>query len=149
MREHSDLIRAASAAREHAYAPYSGFKVGAALRGRSGRVYVGCNVENVSFGLSSCAERNAVFGALVEGEREFAAVAVVTGAASATPPCGACRQVLIEFALDGDMDVILATLGGTRKDTRLSSLLPESFRSFASGPNGSAGHDSGGHGQGQ
>jgi len=124
------LIEAATAVRAHAYVPYSGFPVGAALRGISGRVYVGCNVENVSYGLSCCAERNAVFGAVAAGERAFEAVAVVTAASTPTPPCGACRQVLREFAHDGDMRVVLATLAGTRRETTLSALLPDSFHHF-------------------
>ena len=124
------LIEAAAAAHARAYAPYSHFHVGAALLGESGRIYQGCNVENVSYGLTSCAERNAVFGAVLEGERYFSAVAVVTGAETPTAPCGACRQVLVEFARDGDMEVILSTLGGARKVTTLAMLLPESFRSF-------------------
>src|SRR5579884_2963977 len=126
------LIAEATAAREAAYAPYSGFKVGAALLGESGRVYRGCNVENVSYGLSSCAERNAIFRAVVEGERRIKAVAVVTGADTPTPPCGACRQVLLEFAANGDMDVALATLDGQQRVTSLAELLPESFTSFSS-----------------
>jgi cytidine deaminase len=130
MAHYDDLLKAAMEVREQAYAPYSGFKVGAALLGESGRIYKGCNVENVSYGLSSCAERNAIFRAVAEGERRFSAVAVVTGASSPTPPCGACRQVLVEFALGGDMDVVMATLSGERKESRLSALLPDSFSSF-------------------
>src|SRR5471030_1443505 len=99
----SALIAAATAAHERAYAPYSRFPVGAALLGASGRIHNGCNVENASYGLTSCAERNAVFGAVAAGERTFLAVAVVTAAETLTPPCGACRQVLVEFAHDGDM----------------------------------------------
>jgi cytidine deaminase len=130
MAQYDELQRAAAEVREQAYAPYSGFKVGAALLGESGRIYRGCNVENVSYGLSSCAERNAIFGAIAAGERRFSAVAVVTGASAPTPPCGACRQVLVEFALGGDMDVVMATLAGQRKESRLTALLPESFISF-------------------
>ena len=130
MGQYDDLIDAATDVREHAYVPYSGFHVGAALLGESGRVYAGCNVENVSYGLSSCAERNAIFRAVGEGERRFSAVVVVTGADTPTPPCGACRQVLSEFAAGDDMDVVMATTGGARKAMRLSALLPESFSSF-------------------
>ena len=130
MAQYDDLLQAATEVREQAYAPYSGFKVGAAVLGASGRIYRGCNVENVSYGLSSCAERNAIFGAIAEGERTFSAVAVVTGASVPTPPCGACRQVLVEFASGGDMDVVMATLAGQRKESRLAALLPESFISF-------------------
>jgi len=128
------LVQAATEARERAYAPYSGFKVGAALRGESGGVYKGCNVENASYGLTSCAERNAVFAAVQDGERRIVAAAVVTETNTPTPPCGACRQVLLEFAgageLDRDMDVVLATLDGAHRLTRLSALLPDSFASF-------------------
>ena len=126
-----ELIAAAAAVRERAYVPDSHFQVGAALLGESGTVYQGCNVENVSYGLSSCAERNAIFGAVARGECSFAAVAVVTAAPVPTPPCGACRQVLMEFAHGGDMQVILATTSGVRRNTMLSALLPESFSSFS------------------
>ena len=122
------LIDEAKAARENAVAPFSKFKVGAALRTKQGKVYRGCNVENASYGLTCCAERNAVFGAVLEGERSFLAVAVVTETDTPTPPCGACRQVLMEFAQNGDMHVILATLGGDRRLTTLNTLLPLSFR---------------------
>ena len=127
---HQALVEAATAARERAYAPYSGFHVGAALLGESGRVYQGCNVENVSYGLTSCAERNAIFRAVAEGERRFTAVAVVTGAPTPTSPCGACRQVLMEFAAGGDMEVLMANLAGAQHRMPLSALLPESFSSF-------------------
>jgi len=128
------LIEAATAAREHAYVPYSGFKVGAALLADSGRVYGGCNVENASFGLSCCAERNAVFAAVGAGERRIVAAAVVTATTMPTPPCGACRQVLLEFAGSGetgkDMDIALVTLDGAGRLTTLSALLPDSFDHF-------------------
>jgi cytidine deaminase len=94
----AQLIAEAERALEHAYAPYSRFRVGAALLTRGGRVIHGCNVENASFGLSICAERNAVFRAVQEGEREFVAVAVVDAQGHGASPCGACRQVLHEFA---------------------------------------------------
>ncbi len=93
-----DLMAEAERALEHAYAPYSRFHVGAALLARSGRVFHGCNVENASFGLAICAERNAVFRAVCEGEREFVAVAIVDAQGHGASPCGACRQVLHEFA---------------------------------------------------
>ncbi len=92
------LIAEAERALEHAWAPYSRFHVGAALLTRGGRVYRGCNVENASFGLSICAERNAVFQAVAEGERDFVAIAIVDAQGHGASPCGACRQVLHEFA---------------------------------------------------
>lgn len=92
------LLEEADRAREAAYARYSRFKVGAALFTASGRIFTGCNVENASFGLSMCAERNAVFKAVSEGERDFVAVAVTAGAGKPATPCGACRQVLQEFS---------------------------------------------------
>jgi cytidine deaminase len=131
--DYQALIEAATEARARAYAPYSHFQVGAALLGTDGQIYPGCNVENVSYGLSSCAERNAIFGAVVRGARRFTAVAVVTGAETPTPPCGACRQVLLEFAADGEMEVVMATLNGARKTMPLSALLPEGFSSFEPG----------------
>lgn len=130
MQNEQDLIDAATAAHAQAYAPYSRFQVGAAVRGESGRIYRGCNVENVSYGLTCCAERNAIFAAVAEGERRFTAVAVVTAAATPTPPCGACRQVLMEFAADGDMAVVMQTTGGARRETTLAALLPEGFIRF-------------------
>jgi cytidine deaminase len=129
--DYQTLIAAATQARDRAYAPYSRFQVGAALLGTDGQIYPGCNVENVSYGLTSCAERNAIFGAVVRGAQRFTAVAVVTGAETPTPPCGACRQVLLEFAADGEMEVVMASVDGARKTMRLSTLLPESFSSFA------------------
>ena len=93
-----ELMEEAERARKASYSPYSKFAVGAALLGRSGRVYHGCNVENASFGLTCCAERTAIFKAVSEGEREFTAVAVTAGAGRGASPCGACRQVLFEFS---------------------------------------------------
>lgn len=93
-----ELMAEAELARETSYSPYSAFAVGAALQGKSGKVYRGCNVENASFGLACCAERTAVFKAVSEGEQEFAAVAVTAGRGRGAPPCGACRQVLFEFS---------------------------------------------------
>ena len=100
-----DLIRLAEAARERAYAPYSGFLVGAALLGKSGKVYLGCNVENAGYSATNCAERTAFFKAISDGEREFQAIAIVGGKRGEKPgycpPCGICRQVMAEFC-DGD-----------------------------------------------
>jgi cytidine deaminase len=117
------LVMAASAARQAAYAPYSGFAVGAALLAADGTVYTGCNVENASYGLSVCAERNALFQAVARGVRHFTAVAVVTR--NGVTPCGACRQVLAEFA--PQMMVIVADLDGNRRRYTLAELLPQAF----------------------
>ena len=122
----SQLIEAARKARENAHAPFSKFKVGAALRAKSGKIYTGCNVENASYGLTICAERNAIFKAISEGERSgFDAIAVVTDAAKLTPPCGACRQIIWEFC--GDAEVILANLQGQTRKFQMRDLLPEPF----------------------
>jgi cytidine deaminase len=118
------LIAAASSAREKAYAPYSGYKVGAALLTDDGEVVTGCNVENASYGLSVCAERHAVGAAVVKGARHFRAIAVVTDSTPPAPPCGACRQVLAEF---GEYPVILANSGEERRLTSIAELLPEAF----------------------
>ncbi len=120
------LIEAAKEVRKNAYAPFSGFKVGAAVLAGSGRIYTGVNVENSSYGLTICAERVAVFKAVSEGERVIRAVAIYTETEKPTWPCGACRQVLLEFAED-DMDVISAT-GDSVEVKKLSELLPEGFR---------------------
>lgn len=117
------LIAEARRVRERAYAPYSGYRVGAALLGRSGRIYTGCNVENASYPLSLCAERAAVVKAVSEGEREFLAIAVVTE--NGGTPCGACRQVLREFG--EDIVVFIADIGGHYRQTTVRELLPESF----------------------
>ncbi|MCA9520183.1 MAG: cytidine deaminase [Myxococcales bacterium] len=118
------LIEAAEAARRNAYAPYSHFLVGAALLGASGRYYVGCNVENASYPVGCCAERNAIGHAVVSGERHFDAVVVVTDTSRPTPPCGMCRQALSEF---GDMLVVLASPTGEVARYQLFDLLPEHF----------------------
>lgn len=118
------LIEAAAAAREHAYAPYSEFTVGAAIMLQTGEIVAGCNVENASFGLSVCAERNAIAGAVAGGARTMRAAVVVTDSSPPTSPCGACRQVLAEF---GDFPVILANTGGERVVTSVSELLPRAF----------------------
>ena len=123
--DYEDLIAKAIEAREKAHAPYSHFAVGAALLARSGRVYTGCNVENASYGLSICAERTAVFKAVSEGERDFEALAVVTE--KGVTPCGACRQVLLEFG--EDIQVIVADAAGGYRVFGLQELLPEAFNS--------------------
>jgi cytidine deaminase len=119
------LLAAAQKAREYAYAPYSGFSVGAAIQAQSGQLYTGCNIENASFGLTVCAEQVALFKALSEGERQFEAVAIATDAATPTPPCGACRQVLWEFC--GDIRVISASSQGKTAEWSLAALLPAAF----------------------
>jgi cytidine deaminase len=121
----SRLLEAARAARERAIAPFSGFRVGAALETASGEIVTGCNVENATFGLTLCAERVALFKALSEGHRAFRRVAVVADAAEPTPPCGACRQILWEFA--GDIEVVLAGPAGERRRLQLADLLPLPF----------------------
>lgn len=120
-----ELIAAAQKAKAKAYAPYSKFKVGAALLAKSGQVYTGCNVENASYGLTCCAERNAVFEAVGRGEREFIALAIVSDSPEPAAPCGACRQVLHEFA--PELEVIMAGAKGHAKTRKLKELLPDSF----------------------
>jgi len=119
------LMREAMKARDASYSPYSRFAVGAALLGASGRVYLGCNVENASFGLTCCAERTAAFKAVSEGEQEFLAVAVTARSGHGAPPCGACRQVLAEFS--PSMWVYWRDTRGRVLKKRLSALLPDMF----------------------
>lgn len=124
-----ELMKAAVKARENSYAPYSGFRVGAALLAKSGKAYTGCNVENAAFAPTNCAERTAVFKAVSEGEREFSAIAIVGGRgqelSSLCAPCGVCRQVLAEFC-DGNFRILLGT---PEKFSAFSmnDLLPYSF----------------------
>jgi cytidine deaminase len=118
-----ELVAQAMQARERAYAPYSNYQVGAALLGRSGRVYTGCNVENAVYPLATCAERTAVVKAVSEGEREFVALAVATKNGGA--PCGSCRQTLREFG--EDIAVIIADDSGAYRETTVAELLPDSF----------------------
>jgi cytidine deaminase len=119
------LISAALAARENAHAPFSKFKVGAALEDSSGRIHTGCNVENATYGLTCCAERVAVFKAVSDGARGFARAAVVADTDTLTPPCGACRQILWEFC--GDIEIVLANLEGKTETLRLGTLFPRAF----------------------
>ena len=127
--EYKKLLELACAVRANAYCPYSGFSVGAALLAKSGKIYCGCNVENVSFGAGTCAERAALGCAIAAGEREFIAIAVCAGA-SPTTPCGICRQALLEF---GDMDVVCASADcGSVEQYRLSELMPGAFSHFDS-----------------
>jgi cytidine deaminase len=120
-----DLVRLARRARRLAVAPYSGFRVGAALRAKDGSIVTGCNIENASYGLTLCAERVAVFKAVSEGFRRFSAVAVVADSRQIVPPCGACRQILWELC--GDIQVRIADLKGRFQDFRMSELLPVPF----------------------
>ena len=123
-RDWEELEQAASNARQNAYAPYSGFKVGAAVRTANGGVFAGCNIENASYGATLCAERSAVAAAVAAGERELVAVAIVSGASSPTPPCGICRQALAELA----RDLPIRSFGaGTRAQYSLAELLPKPF----------------------
>jgi cytidine deaminase len=120
--QYNELISAASAARLLAYAPYSGFQVGAALVTKGGKIYTGCNVENLSLGLTICAERSAIATAIAQGSRDFVAIAVVTEGKKPTLPCGACRQVLAEF--NPSMKVLTATINGKVQEVSLAELLP-------------------------
>jgi cytidine deaminase len=121
----SDLIAAATLARENALAPFSGFKVGAALETRNGRIFTGCNVENASLGLTVCAERVALWKALSEGEREFSRIAVVSEADPPATPCGACRQLLWEYC--GNVSVLMQSVDGASMTISLAELLPHPF----------------------
>jgi cytidine deaminase len=123
--EYDHLIVIAKQSRENAHAPYSNFRVGAALRAVSGRVFGGCNVENATYGLTVCAERTAIFNAISEGERGFDAISVVTDTDTLTPPCGACRQLIWEFC--GDVPVILANLKGKTEIVQMRDLFPRPF----------------------
>jgi cytidine deaminase len=118
----TDLLDAAKTAHERAYAPYSRFAVGAAVHTRSGRVFTGCNIENLSFGLTICAERVAIFKAIEAGERDLVAVAIVADTEEPISPCGACRQVMAEF--NPSMRVISRARGGTCFEADLRELLP-------------------------
>jgi cytidine deaminase len=122
----TNLIQAALGARKQAYAPYSNFAVGAAVQGSSGAVFVGSNIENISYGLTICAERIAVGGAVAAGERKFVAIAVVADTTEPIVPCGACRQFLAEFA--PDLIIVSATIRGGQKIENLSNLLPHPKR---------------------
>ncbi|MGE5592219.1 MAG: cytidine deaminase [Betaproteobacteria bacterium] len=119
------LIELAKSVRERAYAPYSRFQVGAALLGRSGRVYTGCNVENASYPAGVCAERCAVAKAVSEGEREFSAIAIVADTEGPCAPCGICRQVLVEFG--PAIQVIMSNLKGDVRVAAAADLLPGAF----------------------
>ena len=123
--DHSVLLKAASAARENAYAPFSGFRVGAALQARDGQIFTGCNIENATLGLTMCAERVALFKAISEGNPQFSRIAVVADTKEPTPPCGACRQLLWEFGRD--IEVVLGNPEGEQACYRLKELFPQPF----------------------
>ncbi|MBQ2593359.1 MAG: cytidine deaminase [Candidatus Riflebacteria bacterium] len=120
-----ELINQAIEASKKAYAPYSNFHVGAALLTASGKVFQGCNVENVSFGATNCAERTAIFSAVVNGEREFKKLVIYVDREEFTPPCGICRQVISEFS--HDLEILLANNKGEVKRTNIKEVLPLSF----------------------
>jgi cytidine deaminase len=119
------LVQAALAAREKAHAPFSKFKVGAAIEDEHGHIYTGCNIENASYGLTLCAERVAVFKAISEGAGKLLRIAVVADTPTPTPPCGACRQILWEFM--GDVEVTLANLSNQQETVKMSEILPRAF----------------------
>jgi len=119
------LLRAAIEARENAYAPFSGFRVGAALETGEGKIFAGCNIENATYSLTLCAERLAAAKAISEGERRFRRIAVAADTENLTPPCGSCRQFLWEFC--GDIELILVNLQGKTESYQLRDLLPRPF----------------------
>lgn len=125
MVDEKELINAAIEASKKAYAPYSNFHVGAALLTKSGKIFQGCNVENASFGATNCAERTAIFSAVVNGETKFEKLVIYVDRKEFTPPCGICRQVISEFS--HDIEIILANNCGEVKRTNIRELLPLSF----------------------
>ena len=120
-----ELVEAASAVRENSYAPYSKFRVGAAVETKAGKIYSGCNIESASYGLTVCGERVAIWKAVSEGEHEFKQIAVVVDTEELTPPCGVCRQILWEFC--GNVPVTLANLSGKSETVMMEDLLPRAF----------------------
>ncbi len=123
--EKEELIKAARDVREKAYAPYSNFKVGAAVRTKDGKIYTGCNVENAVYGATACAERVAIWKAVSEGEKEFSHIAIVADTQELTPPCGICRQVIWEIC--GDIAVTFANLNDKNETLQVTKLLPRAF----------------------
>lgn len=125
MKSNQEIIKAATAARENAHAPFSHFKVGAALLSEKNEIVTGCNIENASYGLTMCAERVAIFKAMSEGVKKFARICVVADTDALTPPCGACRQIIWEFC--GDVEVLMANLQGKEETFQMRELLPKAF----------------------
>ncbi len=125
--EDKELIAAAKKYRENAYVPYSKFKVGAAVLTKKGNVYGGCNIENSSFPVTNCAERTAIFKAVSEGEQEFAAIALIADTPGPCSPCGACRQVMVEFKIPR---IIMANMQGEVKVVTLEEIMPYAFTEF-------------------
>jgi cytidine deaminase len=123
--EYKKLVKGALAAKKRAHAPYSHFRVGAALLASNGRIYLGCNVEISTYALTICAERTAIFKAVSEGDRNFKAIAVVSDDPGYTPPCGACRQVLMDLA--GNIDFLMINGKGDVKVLKMNKLLPHAF----------------------
>jgi cytidine deaminase len=123
--KYQPLVKKAQAAKLHSYSPYSNFRVGAAVLTSSGKVFTGCNIENSSISLTVCAERTALFKALSEGNYKFEAIAIASDAEEFIPPCGACRQVMMEFG--ADIDVVLTNSKGKTKILKMATLLPYPF----------------------
>ena len=124
-KEYGEVIKAALAARDLSVAPFSNFKVGAAVRTDSGKIFTGCNIESASYGLTVCAERVAIWKALSEGERGFTELAIAADTETLTPPCGTCRQIIWEFARNAD--IVLVNLRGNHERLRMEDLLPRAF----------------------
>ncbi len=124
-RDLEKLIESAGNVREKAYAPFSEFKVGAAVETKEGKIFTGCNIESASYGLTVCAERVAIWKAVSEGEKEFTNIAVVADTEELTPPCGVCRQIIWEFC--GDVPVTFANLKGKVETVQMKELLPRAF----------------------
>ncbi len=124
--DHENLLKLALEATAKSISPYSNFKVGAALETKDGKIYKGANIESSSYSLTICAERTALFTALLEGEKEFKSIAVVSSSSDYCPPCGACRQVLLDFC-GPDLEVVLNNSNNERKVLKLSELIPFSF----------------------
>lgn len=121
----NQLVNAAAAARENALAPYSGFRVGAAVETDTGEIISGCNIETSTYGLTLCAERVAIFKAVSEGKRKFSRIAVVADTERLTPPCGSCRQIIWELC--GDVPVVMTNLAGKTETIQMKELLPNAF----------------------